>query len=59
MRAKSTCTKRTKEAFAKGTMIGEIVKIDELKFHTKVLLLWPHAFPKKDILLLYFLCALL
>lgn len=46
MRAKSTCTKRTKEAFAKGTMIGEIVKIDELKFHTKVLLLWPHAFPK-------------
>ena len=27
---------------------------------TQVLLLWPHAFPKKDILyFLYFLCALL
>tara|TARA_B110000046_G_scaffold161194_1_gene174771 strand:+ start:434 stop:820 length:387 start_codon:yes stop_codon:yes gene_type:complete len=52
MRAKSTfCTKRTKEAHTKGTMMA--------KFHTILVFICGHTpFPKKDILL-YFLCALL
>lgn len=50
MRAKSTCIKRTKEAYTKGTMIDEIVVKSSSNFTQEVLLLWPHAFPKKDIL---------
>ena len=61
MRAKSTPTiKRKKETYTKGTMSDEIVVKSSSNFTQEVLLLWPHAFPKKDILiLLHFLCALL
>ena len=61
MRAKSTPTiKRKKETYTKGTMSDEIVVKSSSNFTQEVVLLWPHAFPKKDILiLLHFLCALL